>query len=259
MSENVVSLTPLLNFDSEIELLKLSEKLCLRRAEDNELSNLLDKLTRDITNYLPLLEAKFVLEDKIEPLSYKRMIEIILALRLLKAGDVHVLGTFHLRRMGVSLGRYEELDRFFFPESIYGLKKAETSYFTQLWKKVQDAGSRTYLQYPLHKFMEAYDRLSFDDRIVEYMIAFESLVFYGRDRAIEPAGEVMGISIGMLVGNNQKERSRIKKTLVEAYKLRNAKVHGNVKRLESWKRDMRQLSTEVEECLRRSLRKLVEE
>jgi len=259
MSENVVQITPLIKFDSDVELFKLSDKLCLRRAEDEEIHNLLNKITRDVTPYIHLLEARFVLEDRIEPPSMKRMHDIILALRLLKAGDLLALATFQLRGDYVSLGSWGDLNRMILPGNTYSLGKEETISFNELWKKIQEASSKSHLQFPLRKFMETYDRLDYADKIVEYMIAFESFVFHGRDKTIEPAGEVVGISIGMLVGNNQKERSRIKKTLVEAYKLRNAKVHGNVKRLESWKRDMRQLSTEVEECLRRSLRKLVEE
>ena len=42
MSESFVELAPLINFDSDVKLLELSEGLCLRRAEDEEIGNLVD-------------------------------------------------------------------------------------------------------------------------------------------------------------------------------------------------------------------------
>ncbi len=90
------------------------------------------------------------------------------------------------------------------------------------------------------------------------MIAFESLVFHGERKTFE-GGKVIGISIGMLIGNNQKERTEIKKKLVRAYEVRNAKVHGNTEKLRKLGKDVEKLSLDIEDYLRRVLRRLVEE
>jgi len=262
MSEKVVSLTPLNNFDSDVELLKLGGKLCLRRAEDEELPSLLGKLTRDITPYTSLLEANFVLEDRIEPPSMKSMNNIVLALRLLKVGDLQALATFQLRGNRVlSLGIHGDLNRMILPFNPYFLKKEETADLIELWKRIQVMTPKEHLKFPLRKFKEAYDRsgLAYVDKIVDYMVALESLVFFDEKESIKPAGKVIGIAVGMLLGNNHNERAKIKKTLTRAYGVRNAIVHGNLKKLEKYKQGIKKLSLDVEEYLRRVLRKFIEE
>ena len=95
---------------------------------------------------------------------------------------------------------------------------------------------------------------------MDCLTGLESLVFYKEGRTIEPAGRVIGIVIGMLLANNQSERTRIKETIAKAYEMRNAKVHGNVEKLEAYdEEDVNETYKEVEDYLRHSLKKLVEE
>lgn len=78
-------------------------------------------------------------------------------------------------------------------------------------------------------------------------------------RAIEPAGKVMGIALGMLIGADQSEREKIKKILQEAYSIRNAEVHGNVEQLKQYSPKIDKIRTQLESYIRRTLKKLVEE
>jgi hypothetical protein len=262
MSElKVPWIVPLYNFDSDAESVILDKNLRLRRIEEDELENLLNRLSREIKPYILLLEAKYALEDTMgSPDSMRLMNDAILALRLFKAGDVKVLVRFYLHeRDRVHMGIYGDLHRMSFSSSNYFLKKQETGVFVELWKKMNDAASKPYLEFPLVKFTEAYDSLGFDEKIVDYMTALESFVFYEADKSIEPAGEVMGIAIGMLLGNSQSERKEIKETLIKAYKVRNAKVHGNIKKLKTIHQNVGQLCIKVEDYLRSALRKLIEE
>lgn len=77
-------------------------------------------------------------------------------------------------------------------------------------------------------FKERLFKAVYEDVIVDYLTAPESLVFYREKKTIEQAGRVIGLAMGMLLGDNQKERNAIKETLVRAYDLRNVKVHGNI-------------------------------
>lgn len=258
-----MEIIPLINFDSDAESVNFVEKLCLRRVEPGELSGLIDKLSRDATPYLSLLEADYVLENKIVPPSMKNWYDVILALKLLKAGDLQVLAAFHLdEKNRVSLGVYDDLNRTTLALKPYFLKKDETMELTKLWKRVQGMTSKPYLNFPLRVFTEAYKKgAAYEDRIVDYMIAFESLIFHGLDKSIEPAGEVMGIAVSMLLGIDQEDRTKIKMTLKNAYDVRNAKVHGNVAKLKKLKTksNVRILSMNVEDYLRHVLRRFIEE
>jgi hypothetical protein len=254
-------IVPLYNFDSDAGLVTLHKSLRLRRVESDELENLMAKLTRHVEPYLLLLEAKYVLEDRIGHHSMKDVHDMIVALRMLKAGDFKILVAFHLHeRDRMSLGIYDDIHKVSFSSNPYFLEKREIADSIELWKKMQDRTSKQYLDFPLGKFMEAYDREGFDDKIVDYMVAFESLVFHhveGGDtqRICTP----MAIAISMLLGNSKDERDTIRKNMQDAYDVRSAKVHGYVKKPKGRKEDIRQLSMQVEDYLRRALRRFVEE
>lgn len=79
------------------------------------------------------------------------------------------------------------------------------------------------------------------------------------DKTIEPAGKVIGIAIRLLLGNNEKERNEIKKSLIKAYEIRNAKIHGNLKKLEKYRQDVNKVSIDVEDYLRHAPRRFIEE
>lgn len=76
---------------------------------------------------------------------------------------------------------------------------------------------------------------------------------------MQQAGKVIGTAIGMLLGRNQEERGTIKKALVDACEIRNARVHGNVKKLAKLNEKCGFLSHTVEDYLRRTLQRFVEE
>lgn len=262
-SEKYTSIVPLILFDSDAESVEFSEELRLRRTEPSELSKLIDRLSSDVTPYLSLLNANYVLENKLVPPSMKYWNDVIIALKLLKLGDLQVLAAFDLHEgKRISLSVYDDLNRTTLALNPYFLRKEETTDLIGLWERVQEITSKPFLTFPLRVFTEAYHKgASYDDRIVDYMVAFESLIFHGMDKSIEPAGEVMGIAVGMLLGIDQEDRTKIKMTLKNAYEVRNAKVHGNVARLKKLKAksNVRLLSMDVEDYLRRALRRFVEE
>jgi hypothetical protein len=151
----------------------------------------------------------------------------------------------------------------FYSQNVYSARtyflKGETNRnLADLWEKLRDVASKEYLDFPLRLFMNTYETNMPVEKIVDYMTIFESLTFYGRDKAIEPAGEVIGIAIGMMLGINQNERNEIKDTLTEAYRVRNARVHGNLKKL-AHTQEIEKLTIKVEDYIRLTLRKFVEE
>jgi len=125
---------------------------------------------------------------------------------------------------------------------------------------MENVTSKEHITLALDDFEESYKKELDEDKIVNYMTAFGFIIFSGREKTIEPAGEVMGIAVGMLLGSNEQERAEIRKTIDKAYKIRNARVHGNIKKIyERGLSNVRQVSLDTEECLRRTLRKFTEE
>jgi hypothetical protein len=183
----------------------------------------------------------------------------VLALRLLKRGDVKYSVSFRMRaRKGlraVATG-YGKLD---FSMNPYSLYETEAEDLQQLWPHVKGLDNKPHLKFPLEKFAETYEKINPEDKIVDLMVTFESLVFYGAGNLAHKKIP-MAIAVSMLLGKNQKERGRIRNRMIVAYDIRNAMVHGLARKMEEYKKkNIPKLAIEAEDYLRRSLRKYVEE
>lgn len=277
MSENARALlwvVPLNNFSSNIETLKLDDGIYLRSISNDERNKLRDSfpgyhemLTTALTdvNYVLVLEMKTLVPIEGE-IAFRLdrqpgVHNTILALRLLKSGDVVTSCGFLLNRSW----EVSALTGLSFPEfspNPYILEQKEARTFRRLWKTLQNVKEdKPHMDFPLFQFTRSFDKKNSEDKIVDYMTCFESLIFYNEPRTIEPAGKVIGIAIGMLLGTNQEARDKIKDTFINAYLVRNAKVHGNIGNLKKLResQDVSKLSTFVEDYLRRALRKFIEE
>jgi hypothetical protein len=252
--EEHLAIIPLHFFDSDVELLRLNERVCIRTIGSEELKALIERTRKNygVTLELELFDTKYVIEITSKNVATP-LEKTVLALRLLKAGDFKVPTVF-TKRLGITHRSGV------FHRTNYFLKKEEKESFIALWRKVQEYSGKPHLHYSIHSFMNAYDRIDTTDKIVDLVVALESLAFYGEEKTIEPAGKVIGIAIACMLGTSQKERDKIRKALTDAYEIRNARVHGNMKKLMKWTSDaMERLSNDIEDYLRRTLRKLVEE
>jgi hypothetical protein len=266
-----VSIVPLANFDSDVDLIRLDDNLCLRRINRSELEKLIKRASGyEDTLMTALLDVEYVIEKKMatvrkfgqwhEGSSYVR--DIILALRIFKEGDVNTPTAFLLESTGKSyvVSNTSPLPRFF--ENPYFLKQKEINKFVELWKRLQSVEKeKPHLKFPLTQFTKAFEENFPEDVMVDFTTAFESLVFYGVKEPPRPYGKATGIAIGMLLGKNLKERTEIEKNLKKAYEVRNAVVHGHLrKRLHKYDYERgTQLILKVEDYLRRSLRTFLEE
>jgi len=263
-------IVPLYNFDSDKKLIELSDRLCIRRIHRKEIQRLVYKIPAPDYHEAILSELsslKYVIEEKVEAdsvnaktLESETISDAFYALTLLKKGYVDIPFSFLfdkkedlIHSLGCNFGiRYSE--------SPYFLRKGELTDFLRLFKKLQILTIDSYLRFPLREFAHALEINILEEKIVHYVIALESLVFYREDNSIEPAGKVIGIAVGMLLGNNQNERERIKNALYEAHQIRNAMVHGNLKKLKKFTDEkIEHLRVEVEDYLRRVLRKFIDE
>jgi len=265
-------IAPLHNFGSDKKLIELSDKSCIRRIRKNELRNMIHKTPlpeyqEAILSQLSLV--KYTIEEKIiVDSNYPRMVEsktvgdVLDALRLLQAGDFNTSFLFLFdRKEDMVVSFSANFDGVEHSANPFFLKMEQIPDFIRLLKKLQVMPIDSYLRLPLFEFTYAFEKNIFEERIIHHITAFESLVFHQEDKSIEPVGKVLGIAIGWLLGKNQRDREKIRKNLVEAYELRNAVIHGNLKKLKKSFTDkqIERLSIEIEDYLRQVLKKFIQE
>jgi len=276
MSEKIVAIVPLNNFDSNVESLDLDDRINLRRASEGEIQKLKESFP-DIRGHLKiaLQNVKYVLEwnalvwiDDKPAIVFGHLspevTDTILALRLLKSGDVTVSCGFALDKNGIyGLSGPSLPPMLPIPSgNTYFLKEEEISSFIILWKKLQYVHyDKLHLKFPLEQFTRTFEGYFGEEKIVGYMTAFESLLFHKIKKPIpKPIGKAMGIAVGMLLGNNQNERLKIRDTFETAYEIRNLTVHGEIEGLKKkYGKELLTIPMNIEDYLRRVLRKFVEE
>lgn len=268
-----VSIVPLTFFDCQVDKVELDHKLYLRRINDDELrklikaalcyqSNLEDALLSHNVEFA--IERRTLVNTEDETPEYPEWNEeapyvrdILATLRLLKSGYLDCPTAFCYsgdESRGVS--NTAPRVKYYLGEP-YFLEEKEVPTFVELWREFQRIGKRKkYLKFPLNQFMKAYEDDFPEDMMIDYMTAFESIVFGRGGNSPRPIGKTIGIAIGMFLGKNEKERGKIEKDLEEAYTARDKIVHGHLRW--KFKADLDLLSR-VENYLRRSLRSLVEE
>jgi len=178
---------------------------------------------------------------------------------LFKTGDVQISSLCGFERGHTQIHNWTF---FSFPKlshNGYFLKKDEAADFIQLWKKLQNIATNPRFDFPLKRFMDTYEEKMAEDKIVDGMVAFESIVF----RNVKEIGHKatpLAIAIAMFLGNSQKERDEIRKAMLDAYDIRNARVHALLGKLQHYKRqNIERLAIKVQDYLRSALRRFVEE
>lgn len=192
---------------------------------------------------------------------YKRISDVITALRLLKAGyvesNVILLVTTKNSKKLPSLRAERMIPTVSLYEPIY-LRTDEISSLSRLFKKISvlDFERRKALRIALRRFENAYYDTEDEDKLLDYVIAFEALFTKGEKMGSKR--DVVSVACSMLLGKNQREREKIRETLNDAYTIRNAIVHGADFRAKLKKGQfLHDFVVEVEDILRQSIRKII--
>ena len=185
---------------------------------------------------------------------------MISALRLFKPGTV-----------GYNFIRSEALDwnpasvtslssgKFTYPYfGKYHLKTDEIEDFKDFLKELNDKNKAKFLDIPLRYFNYAYTRERLEDKLIDYMIAFEGLF-------IKEKAELsyrLSLRVAAFLGENRDEKGKIFTLMRRTYDLRSDIVHGSSysKNIEinEEKLSFEELVSWVEELLRKSIKKSIE-
>jgi hypothetical protein len=268
---NITIIVPMLNFDCENDKIKLNETLMIRRFSSFELESLM-KHTPEYYNYLKntVGNAKFVVEKRINLEKTKSYWlsdishdteKIGMGLRLLGLGPVKMPIAFRLTEDSLYVEDFLPKLKYFFEDRQYVLSKQQILEFKIIWKALRKVEKKKpHLEFALSQFNKSFED-SNEETFIDYVTAFESIVFGRGKNAPYPYGRSIGIAIGMLIGKNEKERTDIERMLNDAYEVRNKVVHGHLRhKLENQNDDaISKLLDYTQECLIKSLRKLLEE
>jgi len=204
----------------------------IRRIKNQELEEM--HVKREIDLYVAgafynLYEGLFVIEFPQDP--KEKLVpfveNILLALRLCKEGDVFCKVIWFGSGLSFTIlnPTYEMPNPLH--RTIYFLKMEELGKIREIFDKITkaDFDRRRYLRIACDRFNRSYGKSMHDEKIIDFMIAFEAL--YLREEKAPNSGQTIGVGCSMLLGKNDMERREIYDFFVKTYKLRNKIVHGS--------------------------------
>lgn len=185
----------------------------------------------------------------------------ITALRLLKHGyiDANVILFITTRGKDKHASIMAEKPGYPFSWEHYQLRTDEIPRLTKLIKKVSqiDFEKRRAFRIALDRFNKSYYDTENEDKLIDYMIAFEALFLKGEKTREQST--IIPIACAMLLGKTEKQRHKIKNLLTLAYKIRNQIVHGSdyQEKLANQNIELEELTKQIEDLLRTSIKKFI--
>ena len=178
-----------------------------------------------------VIEKHITDEDKLYPDIHKTMLNIVLALRLLKKGSVRGNAVFNILlsdKRSIQLISWEEESAPQTISSMYVLSLDEIPELKRLSKSIQkiDFAKNKSLHLACKRFQKAYGESDDEDKLIDFMIAFEALFLKG-EKTGSSSGQVIAVACSVLLGKNNEERQDILDFMNKAYSLRNHLVHGS--------------------------------
>jgi hypothetical protein len=192
----------------------------------------MDDLTSILSRVSSNMFALEILQQEDNPTELeKKIYKILLAMRLYKKEEVFCK-VIWFRGNPETDTRLTFLDAPI-PEtttlnlSQYSLEIKNIANLRKLADKVNliDFDKRPTLRIACERFSRSYEEHREDEKIIDFMIAFEALFMKGKEK-VNGGGQFIGLGCSMLLGNDDEEREEISQFLANAYKIRNDIVHG---------------------------------
>jgi hypothetical protein len=283
-SKNVTrkSICLLLGFDSEVEAIDLGDCLKIRKISKDEIVELwrTSHWFRALVEFFPefrFTPLKYVLElsieapkiagnekYEVEPADVK-FEKVISVLRLFKKGWVDY--PFIRERVTPTLFsetidsmKHSKMNIISPPFGIsYKLLKEEVEEFKEYYEKINKKIDCS--KVPLRRFNETYRRVSAEDKLIDYMIAFESL-YLAKEGTLEMPYK-LAHRVSLLLYEEETKRKQTFLEMKKSYSLRSDIVHG--RKIRSIKIDelnkeynLSEFVQKIEEHLRLSIRLFLE-
>jgi hypothetical protein len=241
------AMSPLHNFTAEDERIDLDDDLCIRKITIDEQEQLLNEFKwSSIIPHFEALGLKHAIElgyqtKKIigdaprEPLqtidqSVKETVrKLVTALRLFKTGlvgynIVRTVSTFELP-LPTGMTSFSSPYKRFLGEK-YTLTKLEANEFKKFWERMNkiDVNAFPQLDIALSRFNFAYERDKLEDKLIDFMVAFEALFFKEGE-----SGEFrhkLSVRVSRFLEEEYEQRKLTAKRMNDFYDKRSKVVHG---------------------------------
>jgi len=265
------AIAPLQNFESDVHELDLGNEAKIRRLSTAELEQLMDQ--SKWSTLAPSFEIFFLKHaveltyrakkqlgeegwDKIRihPTTYQQINEqtlrLVTALRLFKRGAVGFSMIKTSSPIDLPLPIWKAAYRLShtpFSGSLYELKEAEVSEFRRFWENTckLDLEQPAPIGVAIRRLNYSYERDRPEDKLVDYMVAFEALFFKEGE-----AGEYrhkLSVRVARFLEQEYNQRTQIATKMAEFYDKRSVVVHGEPVRLSH------EFTDSVEDYLRKSI------
>jgi hypothetical protein len=268
----VMAHSPLHNFDSDVDSLELENGLCIRKIISKDKETQLARSVYDEKLRYGILAPKYIIEFKFEttkivgpknvsnnpPLNeneHEMINRVLTALRLFKSGRVgiHTVETIQVLDL-LPIYSHASGNSFNGPSfgNTYFLSRQEIESFKQLWKVVNRANveSLECIKISIRRFQYAYERVNLEDKIIDYMIAFEALLF--KEGETGELSHKLSTRVAKLLEETFDERVSTAKKMQVFYKARSQVVHGEKIRVDA------NFAQTIEEYLRKSIISVIE-
>jgi len=239
--------SPLDNFASDVDEIDLGDGLRIRRITISELEELLSqaKFSPHIP-YFDIPRLRYAVEltyqtkkmlgdmtfDKIPTPDVnvnERLTKLVTALRLFRRGSVgfNIIKTIPMLDVPAVFGGTSSglvYRRFWGPP--YALNKPEEVKFRDFWQRFNkvDLGRPAPLSVAVRRFNYAYERDKLEDKLVDYMVAFEALFF--KEGEVGEFRHKLSIRVARFLTQQYNQRKQIAERMSDFYDKRSAIVHG---------------------------------
>jgi hypothetical protein len=263
----LVETVPLHNFTGDVDNIDLGDGILIRKITTNEKEHFLDSAKWSSSlPYLHIIGLRYVIElrnneKKVFDDDDRRNMErtdstetidrLITVLRLFKEGIFGVnaiRGKCDLDIPVLGIGTRSGLSFKYFHGKTYNLSQNEIPEFKNLWQLMYkaDLSADKSLHLAIRRFNYAYERDRYEDKLMDYMIAFEAL-FFKRGEVGEFAHKLAS-RVSHLLKDNFDDRKDVFNGMKDFYKKRGDVVHGEDTTIDQT------FVNNVEEYLRQSIK-----
>jgi len=260
----VIAFAPLRGFESESEDIDLGNFFKIRRMPADELTELwydyYNLSTFSKSDSIRMIKFCIVTEQKSQADINTEFNSIITSLRLWKKGSVGYDTIYYLSKWSPLGGRISGSTSIFFGHPPVVLKSTEVEEFKNFYVKFNEVKISDYkfLDMAINRFNYAYERKRQEDKLVDYMIAFEALFM----KETQELQHRLSVRIARFLEGEYDKRKDLFLDFKRIYDLRSKIVHGesiNHKNLKKLKvESLSELISKVEEQLRESIKRFID-
>ena len=260
----VIAFAHLRGFELESEYLDLGNFFKIKRIPASEREELWYDYyalsTFSKSDSIRVIKFCIITEQKSQADINTEFNHIVTSLRLWKKGNVGYDTIYYLSKWNPRGGEIDGSKSIFFGYPPVTLKLAEVEEFKNFYKKTRRIrfSDCKFLNMAINRFNYAYERKREEDKLIDYMVAFEALFM----KETQELRHRLSVRIARFLKGEYDERKDLYSKFKRIYDIRSKIVHGNSITPKELKKlaveSLSELISEVEEQLRKSIKTFID-